>query len=119
MLAPWSFGHAIDVIGGQPVVIDNFGSMPDERAFRNAIEAMLSIREKQLLSYCRERAVRYLVLPHPAYVPATAATIGIDPELYSRTRLARRTVWSRLYNGEPIDGFTLVSGGAISIWKIN
>lgn len=118
VLAPWSFGHAIDVIGRQPVVIDNFGSMPDERVFTNAIEAMLSTHESALLRYCRERAVRYLVLPHPAYVPAMAATIGIDPELYSRTRLARHTVWSRLYLGESIPGFVPVSGGAISIWKI-
>jgi hypothetical protein len=92
--------------------------MPDARVFTNAILAMLSTRESQLLAYCRERGIRYLVLPHPAYVPATAATIGIDPELYSRTRLARRTVWSRLYLGEHIAGFVPVSDGAISIWKI-
>lgn len=118
VLAPWSFGHAIDVIGRKPVVIDNFGSMPDERVFTNAIAAMLSTREATLLRYCRDRRVRYLVLPHPAYVPVTAATIGGDPALYSRTRLARRTVWSRLYGGEHIAGFELVSGGAVSIWKI-
>lgn len=110
-LAPWSLGHAIDVIGQKSVVIDNFGSMPDERVFVNAIEAMLSTSESRLLHYCRERGVRYLVLPHPAYVPATAATIG-------STRLASRTVWSRLYFGERIPGFVPVSGGAISIWKI-
>ncbi|HEX9161847.1 MAG TPA: hypothetical protein VF980_09090 [Thermoanaerobaculia bacterium] len=118
VLAPWSFGHAIDVIGQHAVVIDNFGSMPDERVFTNAIEAMLLLREKQLLRYCRDRQIRYLVLPHPAYIPSAAATIGIDRDLYSRTRLARRTVWSRLYGGELIGGFELVSRGALSIWKI-
>ena len=87
-------------------------------ATKDAIEAMLSLRESQLLAYCRERGIRYLVLPHPAYVPATAATIGIDPELYLRTRLARRTVWSRLYLGEHIAGFVPLSDGALSIWKI-
>ena len=111
VLAPWSLGHAIDVLGRKGVIIDNFGSMPDERVFVDAIEAMLSTNETQLLQYCRERGVRYLVLPHPAYVEATAATIG-------STRLASRTVWSRLYLGERIPGFELVSGGAISIWKI-
>ena len=83
---------------------------------------MLSTRESSLLNYCRTRGVRYLVLPHPAYIPATAATIGIDGELYSRTRLARRTVWSRLYSGEKIDGFQMVedrqSRLSIRIWKI-
>jgi len=118
VLGPWSFGHAIDVIGQKPVIIDNFGSMPDERVFRNAIEAMLMRRESDLLRYCHARSVRYLVLPHPAYIPATAATIGLDPALYSSTGLARQTVWSRLHGGEKIGGFTLVSGGAISIWKI-
>ncbi|HEY8711242.1 MAG TPA: hypothetical protein VIM68_00130, partial [Thermoanaerobaculia bacterium] len=118
VLGPWSLGHAIDVIGQKPVVVDNFGSMPDEQVFTRAIEAMLMTREAQLLRYCRERGVRYLVLPHPAYVPATAATIGLDPDLYARTRLANRTVWSRLYHGERIAGFVPVSGGAISIWKV-
>ncbi len=118
VLAPWSLGHAIDVIGLKPVVIDNFGSMPDERVFTNAIAAMLSTREAALLRYCHDREIRYLVLPHPAYVPATAATIGVDPELYSRTRLARRTVWSRLYGGERVAGFVRLSDAAISIWKI-
>lgn len=112
VLGPWSFGHAIDVIGRKPVVIDNFGSMPDEAAFTRAIEAMLTTREAVLLRYCRERGIRYLVLPHPAYVPATARSIGL------RTRPARRTVWWRLYNGEPIAGLRRVSGGSIQIWQI-
>ena len=85
---------------------------------KDAINAMLSRREDVLMSYCRAHGVRYLALPHPAYLPATAATIGIDPELYSRTRLAQRTVWARLYRGEAVPGFSLVSSGAISIWKI-
>ncbi len=111
VLAPWSLGHPIDVIGEKPVIIDNFGSMPDETLFQNAIDAMLVTRADVLLEYCRSRHVRYLVLPHPAYVPAMAATIGV-------TSPPRRTVWSRLYSGEQIDGFTLVRGGAIRIWRI-
>ena len=120
VLGPWSFGHAIDVIGRKPVIIDNFGSMPEERVFTQGIEAMLTTRESLLLGYCRTRGVRYLVLPHPAYIPPTAATIGIDPELYSRTRLARRTVWARLFGGEEIEGFTHLEDRrqAIRIWKI-
>ncbi len=118
VLAPWSLGHAIDVLGDKPVIIDNFGSMPDENVFTDAISAMLSTRQATLLQYCRDRGVRYLVLPHPAYVPATAATIGVDPQLYLRTRLAGRTVWSRLYGGERIPGFVRLSDAAVSIWKI-
>ena len=111
VLAPWSLGHAIDVIGRKPVVIDNFGSMPDQRLFVHAIEAMLSTSKTELLRYCRERGVRYLVLPHPAYIPATSATIGSRP-------LASGTVWSRLYSGERIPGFVRLSDDALSIWKI-
>jgi hypothetical protein len=120
VLAPWSFGHAIDVIGQKPVIIDNFGSMPDERVFTQAIEAMLATRDSSLLGYCRTRGVRYLVLPHPAYIPATAETIGIESEIYSRTRLARRTVWARLYGGERIAGFVEDRRPRLSIriWKI-
>ena len=119
VLAPWSFGHAIDVIGRKPVIIDNFGSMPDERVFTQAIEATLTTHVETLLRYCRDRDVRYVVLPHPAYVPAAAATIGIPPELYSSTRRAQRTVWARLYRGEQIGGFTLVSEGALKVWRID
>ena len=91
--------------------------LPVQRQVRAYLVHLASF-DARVNPYCRGRGVLYLALPHPAYVPATAATIGIDPELYRRTRLARRTVWSRLYLGEHIAGFTLVSDGAISIWKI-
>src|SRR5207244_2751424 len=40
VLAPWSVGHLLDVDGGRAVVIDNFGTMPDEIAFERAHDAI-------------------------------------------------------------------------------
>jgi hypothetical protein len=58
VLAPWSMGHAIDVIGHHTVVVDNFGSMPDEALFARANEA-LRTRD---LAWCREHDIRYIVI---------------------------------------------------------
>jgi hypothetical protein len=58
VLAPWSMGHAIDVIGRHPVVIDNFGSMPDEALFTRANEA-LRTRD---VAWCRAHDIRYIVI---------------------------------------------------------
>src|SRR5207237_214574 len=58
VLAPWWMGHAIDVIGHHPVVIDNFGSMPDAALFTRANEA-LRTRD---VAWCREHDIRYVVI---------------------------------------------------------
>jgi hypothetical protein len=118
VLGPWSFGHAIDVIGQKKVIIDNFGSMPDPIVFANAIDAMLVTRSDVLLRYAETRGVRYLVLPHPAYMPAMAATIGVDESFYRNSRLAKRTVWWRLYEGDAIARFRQVRGGSVRVWQI-
>ena len=58
VLAPWWMGHAIDVIGRHPVVIDNFGSMPDESLFERASAAL---RERDF-AWCRAHDIRYVVI---------------------------------------------------------
>jgi len=58
VLAPWSMGHAIDVLGGQPVVIDNFGSMPDPALFEGANEAL---EGHNLEGFCRAHGVAYVI----------------------------------------------------------
>jgi len=60
VLAPWYMGHAIDVFGHHAVVIDNFGSMPDETRFELANEALANPRI--LRAYCRMNGVRYVVM---------------------------------------------------------
>ena len=106
ILAPWHVGHAIDVIGRHPVVIDGFGSMPDETIFANANDALLQRHADKLLAYMKERDIAYLVLTNAASgLPAAAAAVGIDPHLYAGTKLARSTVWWRLTHGETVPGF--------------
>jgi len=58
VLAPWSMGHAIDVLGRHPVIIDNFGSMPDPALFAAANAALAG---KDLEKFCREHHVRYVI----------------------------------------------------------
>ena len=58
VLAPWWMGHAIDVIGHHPVVIDNFGSMPDAALFARASAAL---RDRDF-AWCRAHDIRYVVI---------------------------------------------------------
>jgi hypothetical protein len=59
VLAPWSMGHALDVLGGHAVIIDNFGSMPDPALFEAANAALAG---RDLEKFCREHKVRYVIL---------------------------------------------------------
>jgi hypothetical protein len=58
VLAPWWMGHAIDVIGKHAVVLDNFGSMPDDALFTRANDA-LRTRD---VAWCRAHDIRYIVI---------------------------------------------------------
>jgi hypothetical protein len=115
ILAPWSIGHALHVLGRQPVVLDNFGSMPDEMAFGDATDALLQTHPEALAGWCRRHGVRYLVLP-AAGLRAAAASIGLDPALYTGTPLAAQTVWSRLRRGDRLAGFSRRSA---NVWEVD
>jgi asparagine N-glycosylation enzyme membrane subunit Stt3 len=108
VLAPWSMGHLLDVIGGRPVIIDNFGSMPDPGGFHRAHDALLEKDEAALAAYCDAGNIRWLVFANPIYeLPEAAAVNAIDPEQYIEmgasheavriARLAQATVWWRAY----------------------
>jgi hypothetical protein len=58
VLAPWSMGHALDVLGHHAVIIDNFGSMPDPALFDAANAALAGY---DLEKFCREHKVRYVI----------------------------------------------------------
>jgi len=61
VLAPWSYGHAINVLGGKPVVIDNFGSMGDPDTFYEANQALSLMSDKTLRLWCARRGIRYVL----------------------------------------------------------
>ena len=93
MLGPWSLGHAIDVEGRHPVIIDNFGTMPDANTFNRAQEALLSRDEATLARYCDATGVRYLILETPHFGIASAnAILGTQ-------RAAESTWWWRVWRG--------------------
>jgi hypothetical protein len=108
VLAPWSVGHLLDVDAGRAVVIDNFGTMPNEIAFERAHDAFLTTREESLARYCDENGIRFVVYEPPGGMRAAAAIVGLDPKLYDRTKLAAATVWQRAFDGAPLRLFRRV-----------
>jgi len=102
VLGPWSLGHAIDVEGKHPVVLDNFGTMPDARTFERAHEALLSRSETTLARYCDANSIRYLILDTPKFGVASANAItGQNQELQS-------TWWWRVHHGAEPQRFHLL-----------
>jgi asparagine N-glycosylation enzyme membrane subunit Stt3 len=97
VLAPWSVGHLLDVVAGRPVVIDNFGTMPDRIAFERAHDAFLTTHEESLARYCDEQGVRFVIYEGPRGMLSAATILGLDPELVPRS-----TVWKRAYDGAPL-----------------
>ena len=65
VLAPWSYGHMLNVLGGQRVVIDNFGSMPDPDLFARANEILISSDADEVADYFDGNDIRYLVTQNP------------------------------------------------------
>jgi asparagine N-glycosylation enzyme membrane subunit Stt3 len=93
ILGPWSMGHAIDVEGKHPVILDNFGTMPDAAAFERAQAAFLA-DEPALARYCETANVRYVVLDQPRFGIASANAI------LGTRRAAESTWWWRVWRGE-------------------
>src|SRR5438067_1636733 len=98
VLAPWSMGHAIDVLGARPVIVDPFGTMSDQIAFDRAHDAFLAHDENALARYCDAAGIRYIVLDNPVYgLQGAAASVGLDPQDFEINRLATSTWWWRVY----------------------
>lgn len=121
VLAPWWFGHTIDVDGHRATVVDNFGTMPDEMVFDRAQDAMLTTHDDTLARYCRDNGVRYVMLVHPAPGLASAcATVGLDEAPYvngtTLTKLGRATWWARAWSGAKTEHFRRI---APFIWELS
>jgi len=142
VLAPWSMGHAIDVLGERAVIVDNFGTMPDPITFDRAYDAYLARTEDALAKFCRESGVRYVVIENPVSgLPLAAKVLGVDSAYYVRitggmppfvvTRLAQSTWWWRAYfrrsllqrfelvyaDPQPYAAGTPFQGPALMIWE--
>jgi asparagine N-glycosylation enzyme membrane subunit Stt3 len=142
ILAPWGMGHFLDVIAGRPVIVDNFGSMPDRVTFERAHDAFLATNEEALTRFCDAAGVRWIVFDNPVYdLPEAAAVTGRDParfvslrpngEAARITRLAQATCWWRAYFyggaahpeqglfGKPLTQFRLVYTDPDPSWRGN
>jgi asparagine N-glycosylation enzyme membrane subunit Stt3 len=102
VLGPWSMGHAIDVEGKHPVIVDNFGTMPDANTFERAQEALLATDEAALARYCDAANVRYLVLDQPRFGIASANVI------LGTHVTAESTWWWRVWRGQSPKSFRLI-----------
>jgi asparagine N-glycosylation enzyme membrane subunit Stt3 len=102
VLGPWSMGHAIDVEGKHPVIIDNFGTMPDAKTFDVAQQALLEHDEATLAGYCDAAGVRYLALEPPQTAIASANVI------LGTQRAPESTWWWRVWHGQQPRQFRLL-----------
>jgi asparagine N-glycosylation enzyme membrane subunit Stt3 len=115
VLGMWTLGHALDVVGERPVIVDNFGTMPDPIAFDRAHDALMVVDEASLARYCQGAGVRYIVIENPMRnFIEVAQILGIDPQAFvvrdrhgrpiRITRLAQATWWWRAYfsRGAPL-----------------
>jgi asparagine N-glycosylation enzyme membrane subunit Stt3 len=102
ILGPWSMGHTLDVEGKHPVILDNFGTMPDAAAFERAQTVLLSTDEATLAHYCDDAHARYLILEQPRFGIASANAI-----LGTQTP-AESTWWWRVWRGERPRRFRLI-----------
>jgi hypothetical protein len=118
VLAPWSMGHAIDVLGARPVIVDPFGTMSDEVVFDRAHDAFLTHGEDALARYCDGAHVRWIVLDNPAFgLPGDAAVLGLDPQDFEMTKLATTTWWWRAYYSRRAARFRLVYADPQASWR--
>jgi asparagine N-glycosylation enzyme membrane subunit Stt3 len=102
VLGPWSMGHAIDVEGNHPVIVDNFGTMPDAATFERAQQVLLSRDEATLARACEAMNVRYLILEQPRFGIASANAI------LGTRQAAEATWWWRVWRGENPRMFRLI-----------
>lgn len=110
VLAPWPWGHAIDVVAQHPVVADGFGETSGiSDTFQQALVVLLSTREAVVADYCRKTGVRFIVLESPVVgIPRAVVQAGLPVENYFRTvappdvfmigRLTQSTFWWRAYS---------------------
>jgi hypothetical protein len=119
VLAPWSMGHALDVLGGHPVIIDNFGMMTDDEiVFDRAHDAFLAHDENALARYCDGAGIRYVVLDNPAFgLPAAADILGLERRQFMATKLAASTWWWRAYYRHQSRRFRLVYADPQPSWR--
>ena len=109
VLAPWSYGHLLNVVGGRGVLLDNFGTAGGQAHFENASAATLATREKTVADYCTDSGVRYVVLEDPLpYFANHAESAGYPRSAFekpasepgtgdSATPLMKSTFWWRAY----------------------
>jgi asparagine N-glycosylation enzyme membrane subunit Stt3 len=102
VLGPWSMGHAIDVEGNHPVILDNFGTMPDAARFERAQQVLLSNDEPALARSCDAMNVRYLILEQPRFGISSANAI------LGTRQPAERTWWWRVWRAENPRMFRLI-----------
>jgi asparagine N-glycosylation enzyme membrane subunit Stt3 len=111
ILGPWSMGHSIDVEGMHPVILDNFGTMPDAVTFERSQQALLSTDEATLARSCEAMNVRYLILEQPRFGIASANAI------LGTRQAAQSTWWWRVWRGERPTLFRVIwSEGELRIY---
>ena len=116
VLAPWSFGHLLNVLGERAVVLDNFGTMPDPDTFRAAHMVLLTRDERRVAAFADRHDIRYIVLENPQKgLMLYAQYAGLPEEIFRRgrqpTTYAMSLWYPRAYfgSGPPLRDFRRVA----------
>ncbi len=139
VLAPWSWGHLFDVVGGRPVLVDNFGAAIGRTEFDDALGILLSPSAGAVAGFLERSGARFLVLDDPrAGMALRAAEAGFPAADYPAegppTPLMRGSFWWRAYfaQGEAPrigafrriaviperEGVAPEARGAVQIWEL-
>ncbi|MGH9317191.1 MAG: STT3 domain-containing protein [Thermoanaerobaculia bacterium] len=130
VLSSWSWGHLFDVVGGRPVLIDNFGASLGRGDFENAAGLVLATREETVARNCRKNAVRFIVLENPLLsLPDQAEAAGFPRAAFEESGtgkageirprpLMRATFWWRTYfdPSGPLSGPRASPGGRFRLF---
>lgn len=128
ILAPWSVGHLLDVMGGMKVVIDNFGfgTASEGGTFELAHRAMLTSRDGEMARFCRTNDIRFVAVDAPEHLALSAPMAGMSVARYmdgegNLTALTRSTWWYHAYTTprKTIPDFRLVcEGPGVRVWEL-
>ncbi|HSP35617.1 MAG TPA: STT3 domain-containing protein [Thermoanaerobaculia bacterium] len=117
VIAPWSYGHMLDVIGKRPVVVDNFGTMPDEATFRMAYATLVAHDDRRVAAFADRWNVAYVIIESPAVTLGSYVHfLSLPIESFVRADTAttwtlRAWCWRAFFPAvRPPDGFHRVYG---------
>lgn len=110
----------IDVLGNRPVVVDDFGTMPDEATFRAAYAALIAQDDRRVAAFADRWNIAYIIIESPAVTLGSYVHfLSLPIESFVRgdaatTYTLRSWCWRAFFPSvRPPDGFHRVYGDGV------